>query len=188
MQDYNAKAPAEGRTERLQNAFVEMRIMTQQQAATFTQGVRQAEESLAGQSFASPEAEGQAIQAQLELFARLNPVGAQYSACEWGWGLVIGGGVAALVGVLVADENPTCHPDYNRGYSCQKERCSTCRDSDGYSYDCNCYWYWTTCYPQTCDRPGYYPYRDEGNAVAIAGGVALIAGAAVLLINRDSCY
>jgi hypothetical protein len=188
LKAYDGKAPAEGRTERLEKAFVDMRILSPQQARTFGQGTRDAEEALARQDLPTPEAHARALQAQLELFARINPVGAQFSACTLGWSLTAAGVVAVIVGLIVANDNPTCHPDYNRGYSCQHESCRTCYDYDNRPYDCDCHYYTDTCYPTTCDIPGYYPNRQAGNITAIAGGVAAAAGLVILIVNRDSCW
>jgi hypothetical protein len=188
LKSYDQTAPAQGRDERLQAAFVDLRLMTPQQAETFTAGVRQAESNLASQQLPTPEAHSQALQAQLALFAKLNPVGAQFSACTVGWSLSVAGAVAAIVGITLANDNPTCHSDLNAGYSCTEQQCQTCYDQNNDPYQCDCYDYQSTCYPTVCDRPGYYPHRQGGNIAAISGGVALAAGVAILIIDRKDCF
>ena len=188
LKAYDQKAPQDGRDARLEQAFVDMRILSPQQAQTFVDGTRAAEANMAAHSLPTPEAHARALQSQLELFARINPVGAQFSACTVGWAVAAAGVVAVIAGLVIANNNPTCHPDYNNGYSCQEQRCQTCYDQNDNSYQCNCYEYWDTCYPTTCDRPGYYPNRQEGNITAIAGGVAAAAGVVILLVNRDACF
>src|SRR5262249_52679500 len=81
LKAYDQKAPQDQRDSRLQQAFVDMRILSPQQAKTFIDGTRTAEANMAAQNLPTPEAHARALQAQLELFARINPVGAQFSAC-----------------------------------------------------------------------------------------------------------
>ena len=80
---------------------------------------------LAAQALPTPEAHAQALRAELDLFSRINPVGAQFSACTVGWSLSVAGAVAVIVGLIVATNNPTCHDDLAHGYDCSGERCST---------------------------------------------------------------
>jgi hypothetical protein len=108
--------------------------------------------------------------------------GAQFASCgTWGWGLAIGGLITSIVGLALHQENPTCHPDYNRPYGCYREHCH----NSGPNNEQHCYDRYETCYPTVCDSPGYYPYREAGTITMIAGGVALATGI-VLIVLEDN--
>jgi len=186
IERYDAEAPAQGRTERLQEALVDLGMLTSQQARSYTSGVVAADAAIAAQQIPNAQAHQRALEAQLELFARINPVGAQFSMCTAGTIVTIGGVAALITGLYLATNNPTCHKDYHAGYSCEREVCQSCTDRDGMPYDCNCRYYTTTCYPTICDIPDYYPQRDAGTITAIAGGAAIAVGV-LLLIKGDHC-
>jgi hypothetical protein len=191
VKQYDDTAPTEGRTDRLQTALVDLELMTAQQASTFTAGVRTAEAGLESQQLPTAEAQAKALQAQLELFAKINPVGAQFAGvCAVGWSLGVAGVVAAITGAVLYHNNPTCHADTANGYSCQQEDCSNCNTdgTDGYGNECYCHDYTSTCYPTVCDKPDYYPDRTAGSISMIAGGVAAAAGVAILVFDRSSCF
>lgn len=187
LQNYNSTAPKDGRADRLQTALVDLNILTAQQATSFAQGADQIEKSLGQTSVSSTAQAEQALAAQLNLFMRINPVGAQFSACTAGIITTVAGVAAVVTGLILAFDNPTCHPDYNNGYTCYEQQCQTCYDYNDNPYQCNCYNYANTCYPTKCDNPNDYPYRTAGTATAIAGGAALATGIALLIINHDSC-
>jgi len=186
LKRYDSQAPAEGRTERLEAALVDLGILTPQQARSYTSGTRAADAALAAQQLPTPEAQGRALREQLDLFARINPVGAQFSSCTAGYISVVGGIIAVMVGVGVASNNPTCHDDKANGYDCAQEDCDTCYDHDGSSYECRCHAYMTTCYPTICDIPDYYPHRTAGTITAVAGGAAVAVGI-LLIVKGDGC-
>jgi hypothetical protein len=186
---YVDTSPSTGRAERLETALVDFEIMTPQQAKNFTSGVNAADANVASQSIPTPEAYEAALKAQMELFAKVNPVGAQFSACTTAWVLTAGGAIIAFVGAALASYNPTCHEDTTQpGWDCSYNSCDSCTDSGGDSYDCNCHWVNDTCYPTKCDDPNDYPHERSGNITAIAGGVAAIAGITMLIIDRDQCF
>src|SRR5579885_1756082 len=162
LKNYNTTAPKDGRAERLQTALVDLNILTVQQARDFAQGADQIEKSLDQTTVANTDQAQKALQSQLALFMKINPVGAQFSACTAGIITTVAGVAAVVTGLVLAFDNPTCHPDYNNGYTCYQQQCQTCYDYYGNPYQCNCYDYQDTCYPTTCDNPSDYPYRTAG--------------------------
>jgi hypothetical protein len=180
LERYNRTAPAEGREERLQAALVEMQVLTPQQARGFGAEARAAQARLAGVD-ASVDRQTAALRAQVELLSRISLNGAQFSSCGLGAGLIIGGVVSAFVGLALREHNPTCHSDLTRGYECYIE--DSCTSADDYNCGAG---YWSTCYPEVCDVPDYYPNRPAGNITLIAGGVAAAAGILILVLG-DGC-
>jgi hypothetical protein len=90
------------------------------------------------------------------------------------------GGIGLLLwGSELYGDNPTCHQDHSKPYSCREEAC----DSNGEW----CHWVETTCYETVCDQADYYPDRPRGQRLMIGGGVALGVGVLLLVLNMGDC-
>jgi hypothetical protein len=189
--NYDQAAPVDGRSDRLQTALVDLEIMTVQQAKAFVGRANQAEATV--ETAPTAEAKAQALQDQLTLFGRINPVGAQFSAaCTVGLVATLGGIMTMFIGYDDATTNPTCHPDQSKPYSCEQQVCQQC--SDGYDdngnaqyHQCNCTYVNETCYPTVCDKPDYYPHARRGHITMYAGAAAIAAGIALIIFNYHDC-
>ncbi|HUP55866.1 MAG TPA: hypothetical protein VM598_00325 [Bdellovibrionota bacterium] len=187
IERYKRVAPADGREARLQAALVELGVLTPQQARKFATEAKLAQARLtASAPGASSEAQEQAaLQAQIEVLSGMSLNGAQFAGGGSMLGCVAGtlsllGGIGLLIwGSELYGDNPTCHEDHSKPYSCREEAC----DRDGEW----CHWVETTCYETKCDQPDYYPDRPRGQRLMIGGGVALGVGILLLVLNVNDC-
>lgn len=98
---YSTTAPLEGRQNRLQSALVTMHISTPEQAQAFTTGLQASVQRVATANLTSADQAKTLMTAELQTLAKISPAGAQFSGCDVGMVLGIGG-MAVMAGGLVS--------------------------------------------------------------------------------------
>ncbi len=109
VSQYLGAASPEGQQQRLQEALVDLGVYTPSEAASFVTEAQQA-----GLKAANSSSFSTTLQTEITQLANLHPMGAQFSSCAVGGGLMVVGTLGFLVGVAsphYSNPNAICDGD-----------------------------------------------------------------------------
>jgi hypothetical protein len=168
MTEYLVAAPTTGQQARLQQALIDLGVYTPAQAASFTADAQAVETKVAASNPSSADEASQTMSAEIAELSNLHPVGAQFAGqCELGWGMTSAGPVAALVGLCLRFDNPTCTTQETTGVDTLGQVVTI----EG---------------PTTCTQANDYPHAAIGDQLMIYGGVASGVGLLLMYLS-DGC-